>query len=262
MLLLQKFPYIKINYDKNKPLQNIDLKPFSNNQFYRKLITIYSIIQDSVELLTNINEDEILEFIKCNDYQKENRIFIKKNIFEFFIQKSNSDKSIKRICKNVGSIPLLFDYLSNLNQEQFKKVKGLMYSDLPNQYSIDDNLIELIQKYEKIKEAFSENEINIVWREYLNLWYNTKEIKDLENVFEAFDSINGKYNLIKNEIKDEIIKIGKNLIKKSKLKSLEMYKFINKYNSSSDLLSDDELLNFIGKNIILEELDSDVTLFY
>ena len=59
MLLLQKFPYIKINYDKNKPLQNIDLKPFSNNQFYRKLITIYSIIQDSVELLTNINEDEI-----------------------------------------------------------------------------------------------------------------------------------------------------------------------------------------------------------
>ena len=48
MSLLKKFPYLNIIYDQRKPLKNLDFQPLSINQYYNKLITIYSVIQDSI----------------------------------------------------------------------------------------------------------------------------------------------------------------------------------------------------------------------
>jgi len=256
MAILSGFPYLIIKYEKDKQLQKIDFSPVENNKYYKKLILIYSIIQDSNDLLSNFNEDDITNFIDYNEIQKDQPILIKKNIFNFFISKCSDEKKIKKICQSVYTIPLLFDYLIELNQEQFKKIKNLKFVDLPSEYSIDDNLIELIEKYEKIKEAFSENEIDKVWRKYLSHWYRVKDIKDLEEVIDKFNSINEKYySIISHEIKNEVINKGKKLIERKKLKSLEMYKFINKYNSIGDFFSDENLLKYIGENIILEELN-------
>ena len=259
MSILDNFPYKSIiQYEKKKPLQKMDFSHISNHENYKKLILIYSLIQDSTEFLNNFNEDDILLFINYNETQKDQPILIKKNIFEFFISKLNDENLIKKICQSVYSIPLLFDWLIVLNEEQFKKIKDLKNSDLTNEYSIDDNLIDLIDKYEKIKSAFCENEIDKVWKKYLNLWYKVKNIKELEEIIDKFNSINEKYySTITLEIKNEITNKGKKLIKMNKLKSFDMYKFINKYNNIGDFFSDEILLYYIGANIILEELDKD-----
>ena len=258
MSILANFPYSIIKYEKNKPLQKMDFSHVSNHKHYKKLILIYSLINDSIELLQDFNEDDINLFIQYNETQKDQQILIKKNIFDFFISKTKDEKSIKKICQSVYSIPLLFDCLISLNKEQFGKIKNLKYNDLPSEYSLKDNLIELIEKYEKIKDAFSENEIDKVWRKYLIQWYRVKNIKELEEVIDKLNSINEKYySNITNEIKNEVINKGKKSIEKHELKSFEMYKFINKYNSIGDFYSDENLLNYIGGNIVLEELKSD-----
>ena len=197
-------------------------------------------------------------FIQYNETQKDQQILIKKNIFDFFISKTKDEKSIKKICQSVYSIPLLFDCLIDLNEENFKKIKNLKFIDLPSIYSLDDNLIDLIDKYEKIKGAFCENEIDKVWKKYLNIWYRVKNIKELEDVIDKLNSIDEKYySIITSEIKNEVINKGKKEIEKKKLKSLEMYIFINKYNIIGDFFSDENLLYFIGGNIILEDLNKD-----
>ncbi len=259
MSILDYFPYYStIQYEKNKPLQKMDFSYISKPNYYKKIVLIYSLIQDSTEFLNDFNEDDISLFIQYNETQKDQPILIKKNIFDFFISKLKDETLIRKICQSVYSIPLLFDYLIALNEEQFKKIKDLKYNVLTNKYSKDDNLIDLIDKYEKIKNAFYENEINKVWKKYLSLWYNIKNIKELEEVIDKFNSINEKYySIITNEIKDKIINKGKTLIKIKELKSSHMYKFINKYNIIGDFFSDENLLSYIGTNIILEELDKD-----
>ena len=162
MSTLSNFPYLIVKYERNKLLPKIDFEPFKENKYYKKLILIYSIIQDSTELIEDFTEDNIEDFIKYNEIQKDQPILIKKNIFDFFISKTSKEDFIKKICKSVYSIPLLFDCLIGLNEEQLKKIKGLTSIDLPNEYSKDDNLIELIEKYEKIKKAFLEKEIKKV----------------------------------------------------------------------------------------------------
>ena len=258
MSILAGFPYMIIKYDKSKSLPKMDFSQFEKNKHYKKLILIYSVIQDSTDHLNGFDEDDITNFMLYNEAKKDQPILIKKNIFDFFITKLKDEKTIKKICQSVYSIPLLFDCLISLNKEQFGKIKNLKYNDLPNEYSLKDNLIELIEKYEKIKDAFSENEIDKVWRKYLIQWYRVKNIKELEEVIDKLNSINEKYySNITNEIKSEVINKGKKSIEKHELKSLEMYKFINKYNSIGDFYSDENLLNYIGGNIVLEELKSD-----
>ena len=66
---------------------------------------------------------------------KDQPILIKKNIFDFFISKLKDEKLIRKICQSVYSIPLLFDYLIALNEEEFKKIKDLKYNDLTIEYS-------------------------------------------------------------------------------------------------------------------------------
>ena len=260
MLTLSNFPDLIIKYERDKLLPKIDFEALKNIKYYKKLVLIYSIIQDSIDLLGDLTEDGIVDFIQYNEIHKDQPILIKKNIFDFFISKISKAEYIKKICKSVYSIPLLFNYLIELNKdkEQFSKIKGLTFNDLPSEYSKDDNLIELIGKYENIKEAFSENEIDKVWKKYLSQWYQAKNIQQLEEVIVKLNSVNEKYYTnITDEIKNEINTKGKKLIEMKELKGLEMYKFINKYNIVGDLLSDDNLLFFIGRNVILEELNSD-----
>ena len=260
MLTLSNFPDLIIKYERDKLLPKIDFEALKNIKYYKKLVLIYSIIQDSIDLLGDLTEDGIVDFIQYNEIHKDQPILIKKNIFDFFISKTSKAEYIKKICKSVYSIPLLFNYLIELNKdkEQFSKIKGLTFNDLPSEYSKDDNLIELIGKYENIKEAFSENEIDKVWKKYLSQWYQVQNIQQLEQVIVKLNSINEKYYTnITDEIKNEINTKGKKLIEMKELKGLEMYKFINKYNIVGDLLSDDNLLFFIGRNVILEELNSD-----
>ena len=260
MLTLSNFPDLIIKYERDKLLPKIDFEALKNIKYYKKLVLIYSIIQDSIDLLGDLTEDGIVDFIQYNEIHKDQPILIKKNIFDFFISKTSKAEYIKKICKSVYSIPLLFSYLIELNKdkEQFSKIKGLTFNDLPSEYSKDDNLIELIGKYENIKEAFSENEIDKVWKKYLSQWYQAKNIQQLEEVIVKLNSVNEKYYTnITDEIKNEINTKGKKLIEMKELKGLEMYKFINKYNIVGDLLSDDNLLFFIGRNVILEELNSD-----
>ena len=260
MLTLSNFPDLIIKYERDKLLPKIDFEALKNIKYYKKLVLIYSIIQDSIDLLGDLTEDGIIDFIQYHEIHKDQPILIKKNIFDFFISKTSKAEYIKKICKSVYSIPLLFNYLIELNKdkEQFSKIKGLTFNDLPSEYSKDDNLIELIGKYENIKEAFSENEIDKVWKKYLSQWYQAKNIQQLEEVIVKLNSVNEKYYTnITDEIKNEINTKGKKLIEMKELKGLEMYKFINKYNIVGDLLSDDNLLFFIGRNVILEELNSD-----
>ena len=266
MYILYGFPKsLKINYDKNKPLQQINWEPLSNKKYYNILLLLYSVIQDSIDLIEKIpkfDENDILNILDYNDIQKDQPIFIKQNIFKFFIEKLKDEKyenSLKRICRSVYSIPLLFDCLISLNQEQINKIKNLKFDDLPSEYFINDDLIELIEKYEKIKNIFAENEIIIVWTKYLNLWYKQKSIEELENVMNKLISINEKfYTTIITEIKNEIITRWKKSIERNELKSLKMYEFINKYyNNTADFLSDENLVYFIGTNIVLEDLNKD-----
>ena len=165
---------------------------------------------------------------------------------------------MKKICKSVHSFPLLLDYLNSLNQEKFKIINNLTLNDLPYETIKDDDLIELIEKYEKVKEAFAENEIDKIWKIYIYKWYNQKDIKELQKVVDKLISVNEKryLNIIK-EIKDNVISKGKDLLQKHILKGFDMYKFINDYNHIGNMLSDGSLLLDIGKNVILEELNSD-----
>ena len=258
MDILSKFPNYIVKYEKNKQLKDFDFTPFTNYKYYNKLILIYSIIQDSTNLITDFTEKEISDFILYNETQKDQPLLIKKNIFNFFMSKTTNEKDIKRICQSVYSIPLLFECLIGLKEEELQKIKNLTYNDLPIGYSFEDNLIELIEKYEKIKVCFAQDEIKKVWKAYLNLWYSKKNIKELEEIIDKLNSIDEKYySSITKEIKEEVVNKGKRMIEKKNLKSLEMYKFINKYNSIGDFFSDENLLNYIGGNIILEELNSD-----
>ena len=257
MDILSNFPYLIIHYEKNKKIKDFDFSPFTEYNYYNKLILIYSIIQDSIDLITDFTEDEIYYFIQYNDTQRANPLLIQKNIFYFFSSKLTKLDDKKKLCKSVYSIPLLFEYLIGLKEEELQKINNLTINDIPNQYSSDDNLIELIEKYEKIKTIFAEKEINKVWKKYLSQWYSQKQIKDLEEVIDKLISTNEQlYSDIISEIKNEIINKGKKLIEKNMLKSLDMYKFINKYNSYGDLYSDESLLRYIGQNIILEDLNN------
>ena len=117
-------------------------------------------------------------------------------------------------------------------------------------------MISLIEKYGKIKEAFDKNEFEKILKKYLNSWYEKKSIKQLEEIIDKMSANKEEQfeNLI-YEIKIEIVKKGKLLIKQNLLKSYEMYKFINKYKNIGNFFSDEYLLIYIGENIILEEIN-------
>ena len=258
MNIFKKFPNFKIKYNSNKALIPIDFGKISDNGNYKILVLIYSIIQDSKDLLVDFTESEIKNFILYNEKQKDSPLIIKKNVFGFLINKFSDESFIKQICQNVQSILTLFDYINSLESEEIKKIKNLKIDDLPNKYPVNDDLIDLIEKYEKIKDVFELNEIEEILRRYLILSYGKKTISQLEAIVEKLRSINENgYSKLIKEIKKEIINKGKLLIRANQLKSLVMYKFINKYKDIGNFYSDEYLSDYIGENIDLEELNND-----
>ena len=258
MKILVRFPELTIIYDKNKPLPDFNFTNFSKDEKNNKILfMIYSIIQDSINLLTNINEEDILYFLQYNDKRRGKIIFIKKNIFLFFIEKCNNNELIKKICKSIPTIPLLFDYLSSLIKVNFDKIKNLTFNDLPHEYIQYNDLFELIEKYENVSDAFTENEIEKVWKKYIEKYIDKNDIKELEKVIDKFKETNeNRYKNIIQEIKKKIITRGKDLIHQKKFKNLDMYEFIIKYDNIGNILSDASIIFDIGKNVILEKFDT------
>ena len=257
--ILDNYPYIKLLYKRNKLLQKINFEKIknSNNNNYNLLIIIFSIINDSFDLLNDFKEEDLKKLFQYNETQKDAPLIVKKNIFEFFAKKTNKADYLKKICKSCESIPLLFKCLLDLDKEKTKEIKNLTIDDLPENISKEDDIIELIEQYDKIKEMFSENEINKLWKKYLTLLYKVKKIEELEIIRDKLISYNKDncYQIIIDEINIEIINKGKNMINKQTFSSLDFYKFINKYNSIDDFLSDANLLSKIGCNINLKELE-------
>ena len=130
--IFNNFPNFRIQYDNNKQFDKIDFESLYDNKYYKKIVLIYSVVQDSKSLLIDFKTNEILELINYNEIHEKHPILIKKNCFELFIEKINEEETIKKICKYVSSIPLLFDYLVSLNHEQIQKIKNLSFEDLPN----------------------------------------------------------------------------------------------------------------------------------
>ena len=50
----------------------------------------------------------------------------------------------------------------------------------------------MIEQYEKVKEAFAENEIDKVWKIFIYKWYNQKDIKELQKVIDKLISVKEK----------------------------------------------------------------------
>ena len=252
--ILNYLPYIKVVYEKDKRLGKIDFNSFPKNKNLTNLIIIYSIIQDSSDLVKGFNENDFDFLFKYNETQKDSPLYIRKNNFILLLDKIKNLDNIKKICRYCESIPLLFEYLLSVPSDKLQEIKNLSINDLPN-INPKDNLIELIEKYETIKDIFKEREIIKLWKNYLSNLYSKKSIAELEQINEKLISIDNDFylNLIA-EINTEIITKGKRMIDCERFKSLEMLQFINKYNSKDNFYSDEQLLKSIGKNINLKEL--------
>ena len=261
--LLNTFPNMKMKiiYNKKNLFPKINLEAFSKNKNYMKLIIIYSVIQDSTNLLNELKEDDLNIILRYNDLHKDSPLTFKEKIFKLFISKTNKIDNIKKICQYCESIPLVFSYLLDIGTDKLKEIKNLTINDLPRLSYVEDNLLELIDNYEKIKAIFKENNITILWRNYLYHLYQIKSIDNLEKIKEKFIEINKEfYKDIIEEMNIEIIKKGKMILNEKKASNLEMFKFINKYNSIDDFYSDINLLKLIGNNINLKDFEKEETI--
>ena len=252
--IFETFPSFKIIYSKDK-LKNIDFKLYDLPKgFLCNLKIIYSVITDTTTELSDFYDDYINIIFTYNKSHKESPIPIKKNIFDFMMNKLNEEK-LRKVCNNCENIPILFDYLLSSDS---KKI-NLSFSDMPDFIEIKEkkNFLELIDKYEKIKDFFKENEILKIWDIYIGYFAKKNSIEDLESIKDKLISINKQfYEKNIEHICSEISNIGKKLIQKKIMKGFKMYEFINKYNSYGDFLSDSQLLINIAENISLEELET------
>ena len=261
--LLNNFPNsrMKVKYNKNKALQKFNFETIQNNKNYVKLALIYSVIQDSTELLNEHKENDLIILFKYNEFHKDSPLIIKGNVLNFFLSKTLNIDNIKRIFQFCESIPLLFNSLIAFGPDKLEKINNLTINDLPNYSYAKDNLIELIENYEKIKSLFKVNEINKLWSNYLYYIYNTKNINYLEKIKQKFIEINEPtYKTIIEEMTIERIKKGKRMIIDKMLSNLDMFRFINKYNSLDNFYSDQKLLISIGENINLKDFENEENL--
>lgn len=186
--ILNYLPYIKVVYKKDKSLPKIDFNSLPKNKNYKILINIYSFIQDSTDLLKELEENDFKIIFEYNEMQKDAPIFIRKNIFVFLLEKIKNIENIKKACKYCESIPLLFDYLLSAPSDKMQEIKNLTINDLPS-INPKDNLIKLIEKYENIKNIFKEKEIIKLWNNYLIPLYSQKSITELEQINEKLFEI-------------------------------------------------------------------------
>jgi len=238
--IFETFPSFKIIYSKDK-LTNIDFKLYDLPKgLLCNLKIIYSVITDTTTELSDFYDDYINTIFIYNKIHKDSPIPIRKNIFDFMMNKLNEEK-LRKVCNNCENIPILFDYLLSSDS---KKI-NLSFSDMPDFIEIKEkkNFLELIDKYEKIKDFFKENEILKIWDIYIGYFSKKDSIEDLESIKDKLISINKQfYEKNIEHICSEISNIGKKLIRKKIMKGFKMYEFINKYNSYGDFLSDSQLL--------------------
>jgi hypothetical protein len=249
----ESYPKFKIIYSRDK-IKNIDFKLYDlPTGLLNKLKIICSVIIDTTKELNDFYKDYINIIYIYNQYHKDSPIPIRQNVFNFLINELNEEK-IKKVCKNCENVPILFDYLATSDSEKI----NLDANDMPTIREIEiKDFIELINKYEKIKSCFKENEILKIWHIYIGFFVQNNSIEDLETIKDKFISINKQfYEKNIDHICIEISNIGKKLIQNKKLKGFKMYEFINKYNCYGDFLSDKQLLLNIAENTNLEELDN------
>ena len=205
--------------------------------------------------MEDIQKESYEEIFKYNSKQNENKIHFKENTFKYFMNKLEGEKDIKTLCKYCISNTILFDYLLNENNG---KIYSLTYEDLPREINSEDNFIELIEKYEIIHIYFiKEDEIIKLWERYYNNIIKEKKEDKILNLISIMNKLkstkNDIYsNFIKN-IESDLTTFGKKAIELKKGK--ELFSFIYDYNKYCDFLSDRYLLEYIGKNIDLNELD-------
>ena len=256
LTIFEKFPSIKIVYDKNKLFNYINIDSLQIDKgISKKLKLIYSIIQDSPDIIKNFHEEDINNIYEYNMLQKDKKykIPIKKNIFEFLVKKLKNEDNIKLLCKNCESIDSLTDYLELFKNE---KIHNLTSKDMPQIFSLTNNFKEIIVKLEKLKDLFCENEIFNIWKNILDS-FSEKNIEELEDLLEKFKLANEKlYEKVIELLALEISKKGRQLIKDKKLVGLKMYNFCKKYNNIGDFFADEQLLESIAQNIILKELNN------
>ena len=255
--IIEKFPSIKVVYDKNKrlPIENIGSLPIGIG-IKKKLLLICSIIQDQTDLIKEFHKEDIDIINEYNENTKDIKFIIpiKKNIFNYFIKNLNQDERdyIIKVCKNCKSIASLVDYLKS---DDSKIIKDLTSNDMPKIFCYNNNFKELIEGFVKIKDLFKENEIYNIWKKYLDKYCFRKSIEELEDIKKSFLINEQFYEKIIEYISIEIVKKGKILILNSKLKGFNMYEFINKYISIGEFYSDEYLLDNITRNIDLQELN-------
>ena len=244
--VLNNVPKVEIKIKKNN-LGKINPKNYDKK--IQKLIVLNAIIEDDIKILRQIKDEEYLKIIiDYNEIHKDKLIKIKNGCFKFYIEKMKNNKKIYRYC---DSIPALFDFLKNLDSNT---IQGLTIENIPN-ISRNDNLINLIEDYEKIENCFTFKEIIKLWRHYINCYYK-ENFEQLIVIYGKLGEMNNEiYNNFLEEIKGEIVNLGKSKIKS--LKSKDMYEFFNKYNELCDFFSDDQLITIIAKNICLKDLNND-----
>ena len=212
--LFDTFPSFKIIYSKDK-LKNIDFTLYDlDNKLLNHLKIIYSVITDTTTELNDFFDDYINTIEIYNKCHKEYQIPIRKNVFDFLMNKLEGEK-FKKVCKNCENVPILFDYLLSSNS---KKI-NLTINDMPDIIEIKEkkDFLELIDKYEKIKDFFKENEILKIWDIYIGFLVKNNSIEELESIKDKLNSINKQfYEKNIDHVCSEISNIGKKLIQKKK----------------------------------------------
>ena len=220
--IMEKFPSIKVTYNKipNISINNISSFPIGIG-VKKKLLLICSIIYDQPDLIKEFHKEDINIINEYNENYKDTNFLIpiKKNIFVFFIENLKQDENdyIIKVCKNCESIASLVDYLLIDNSN---KIKDLTLNDMPKIFCCNNNFKELIDNFVKIKDLFKENEIYIIWKEYLDKFCSKKSIDELEEIKNSFLKNEQFYENIIEFISIEIVKKGKKLIIQNKLKGL------------------------------------------
>ena len=229
-----------------------------------RFIIIYSVITDYTDQLSEIIiEDKDLNIIfDYNEKNKDHEIKIKKSIFTNFISHIKDINNIKLLCKYCDSMAILFDFLSstNISEKLKKKLKGqLKFSDLPKNDIEKDDILELIEKYQKIKNFFYKDSIISLWEDCINKYkkkkINKENIEILKNIKEKLESTDKElYKYIIKETDEEIKILRKKLISSKELKGKELYEFIYEYNPECDFFSDEKILFDISTNVDIKEL--------
>ena len=241
-----------IYYYNPKKLENLP------EQYQKKVIIIYSAISDDTKILKekNINNKEDLKILfTYNEKQKDNKILIKEKFFSYFIKILSSSDELKKFCNYCYSIPILFDILSKNSEPPLNIKENLTYEDLPEIKACDDDILLLIDQYDKIKIYFKNDEILRLWKDYLEKSKQNLGIHKLEKIKDKFISINKEfYSSIIEDINLEISTMYRRIIIDQELKGKEMYAYINDFNTKCDFFSDEELLSKIATNIDLKDL--------